>query len=338
MRRWFRPILPLLAAAAALLATHTVGVRADEPALRDYRSSGAELSSNFALMGYRWEAPTIAVYRNFDGGQCLLAGVETVDDLSGPASSHVSKAEVEAALSQALLDLNAALQGRLVLVDGGEVSREALCTHDPARPIVVGFGALEPPSIGQTLGVIFVDREGPFNDPHSMRVFIANDSPFQCPADSSREQLRTVILHELLHAVGLDHSEVASAVMYFESDVCGAATSLHPDDLAALDALYGPAPSPPPPPDPIVEQPGPTGPLTVAPNGPYLAGANGVVVQGGGPASAVATTVSAQSGRPVLAIWALSSGSWRFYLPATPGVDGGLASFPQLSSAIVVLA
>ncbi len=80
------------------------------------------------------------------------------------------------------------------------------------------------------------------------------------------------------------------------------------------------------------------GALTVTPNSPYVTGLNGVVVQGSGPASAVAARIAADSGYGVRALWARVEGQWRFYLPDVPGIDGGLGSFAGAASILAVLA
>lgn len=80
------------------------------------------------------------------------------------------------------------------------------------------------------------------------------------------------------------------------------------------------------------------GTLTVTPNSPYVAGLNGVVVQGSGPASAVAARIAADSGYGVQALWARIEGQWRFFLPDAPGIDGGLGSFTGAASVLAVLA
>ena len=82
----------------------------------------------------------------------------------------------------------------------------------------------------------------------------------------------------------------------------------------------------------------PAGAVTVTPNSPYVAGANSIVVQGSDTAANVAASIASSSGQTVSALWVYSAGSWRFYLPASPSIDGGLATFPgPVASAFVVL-
>lgn len=333
------------------------GASAEPPALVAYHADGPGLSANFDLIGFRWEQASISVYHNFEGGPCLLAGGGLTDDFGGPASPHVTAAEMETRLSQVIAHLNTALGGRLRLVDAGQATRAQLCAHDSARPIVVGFGAMAAPGLGEAISLSRRDPQGQFDDPLSSRIFISTTDTFTCAETGSDSQLDAVLLHELLHGIGIDHTSVATAVMYFESDDCAPVTAMQPDDLRALDALYGevtapppgtpsptPAPASPTPqpgsPTPVPTSPPPPAPdpVAVTPNGgSYLAGVNGAVITGGGDGSTVAVLISAVSGRPVQAIWVLLSGTWRYYLPTSPAVDGGLAHFPDVVSATIVL-
>lgn len=77
--------------------------------------------------------------------------------------------------------------------------------------------------------------------------------------------------------------------------------------------------------------------LVVTPNSPYAAGINAVVVQGGGPAESVVGRIAQDSGLGVLALWMFGDGSWRFFLPGAPTIDGGLRTFPDVAAAIVAL-
>ena len=61
--------------------------------------------------------------------------------------------------------------------------------------------------------------------------------------------VRTVLLHELGHVLGLGHSDVTDAVMF--ASYQGLRHALHPDDECGIQELYGtPCSSPPPPPPP----------------------------------------------------------------------------------------
>jgi vacuolar-type H+-ATPase catalytic subunit A/Vma1 len=50
----------------------------------------------------------------------------------------------------------------------------------------------------------------------------------------------TVMLHEVGHSLGLGHSEVTSSVMAFYTDRGGALRTLTSDDIAGIQAIYGP--------------------------------------------------------------------------------------------------
>lgn len=78
---------------------------------------------------------------------------------------------------------------------------------------------------------------------------------------------------------------------------------------------------------------------TVTPNGAWTGGANQAVVQGGGTAAQIAAAATADSGRTVAAVWYLAGGTWTYYLPAFPSINGGLSSVPgPVASVFIVLA
>jgi hypothetical protein len=70
------------------------------------------------------------------------------------------------------------------------------------------------------------------------------DDPTDTTSDNDFD-LFTVVLHELGHSLGLGHSTVSGSVM--ESNYEGARRSLSADDIAGIQALYGPAQSTPEP-------------------------------------------------------------------------------------------
>lgn len=77
---------------------------------------------------------------------------------------------------------------------------------------------------------------------------------------------------------------------------------------------------------------------TATPNsGIYAPGVVAITVTGGGSAADVTAVVERDSGLKVQALWMLFASNWRYYLPATPQIDGGLTLFPQTGAAYAVL-
>lgn len=74
------------------------------------------------------------------------------------------------------------------------------------------------------------------------------DIQLNASSNGSPAAVFPVLLHELGHAIGLDHSEVRDAVMAGPpaSPAYSYATTLNPDDVAGCQAIYGPAKSAPP--------------------------------------------------------------------------------------------
>ncbi len=64
------------------------------------------------------------------------------------------------------------------------------------------------------------------------------DDPTDTNADGDFD-LFTVVLHELGHSLGLGHSAVSGSVM--EGNYAGARRTLHADDIAGIQAIYGAA-------------------------------------------------------------------------------------------------
>lgn len=75
-------------------------------------------------------------------------------------------------------------------------------------------------------------------DVHFDVGWIWADDPTDTTADADFD-LFTVALHEIGHALGLDHSNVAGSVM--EPVYAGARRTLHADDIAGIRAIYGAA-------------------------------------------------------------------------------------------------
>jgi hypothetical protein len=78
-----------------------------------------------------------------------------------------------------------------------------------------------------------------FNDGFSWAIF---DGPIpEGSQDETVIDFRRVALHELGHFLGLGHEDTEPAVM---SSVVSDVSSLQPDDIAGVEALYGPPPPP----------------------------------------------------------------------------------------------
>lgn len=67
------------------------------------------------------------------------------------------------------------------------------------------------------------------------------DDPTDTTADADYD-IYTVLLHEIGHSLGLGHSSVSGSVM--EPVYAGARRSLHADDIAGIQEVYGPVPEP----------------------------------------------------------------------------------------------
>ena len=76
--------------------------------------------------------------------------------------------------------------------------------------------------------------------------------------NDDQTHLPTTVMHEVGHALGLGHSRDPEALMWAEYD---GVRTLAEDDIAGIQALYGP-PEPVPEPEPSPESPEPTSPVT----------------------------------------------------------------------------
>jgi hypothetical protein len=73
------------------------------------------------------------------------------------------------------------------------------------------------------------------------QVYWVNDPTDTGVGGDRSIDLFTVLLHEAGHALGLDHSEYSTSVMALYSVRGGALRTLQADDIAGIQALYGPA-------------------------------------------------------------------------------------------------
>ena len=197
-----------------------------------------------ALTGYKWIGrTTIEVYSNWDGGTCILDGAS----FSGAASSSADSTLAAQLLQASIDDINAQLRGALVLVNAGPVPHSHLCGKSTAEPIVIGWGVL-PTETGRTMsyGMSSASTPGVLTFQFA-RIVLSNRYDFACSDAPAYRDLQHTVTHELLHAIGLGHSQDSTAIMASVSTACRSAYLLQPDDVSGLAALYPPAVSAPAP-------------------------------------------------------------------------------------------
>ena len=136
--------------------------------------------------------------------------------------------------------------------------------------------------------------------------------------------LRTVMLHEVGHALGLEHTLEPTSVMYPSVDQGEVRRIPDTEDVEGVLALY--------------RRPDGSGfDGSVVPNSGYTVGLNSVVVEGEGTVADVARRIALDSGHAVRIIWVYGD-RWAFFLPDQSDIYGGITRFPgPVSSALVVL-
>ena len=222
------------ALAAALVLAFALGGAPVEAAVTP--SGGSTLvdehGPEYALQGFRWDRAVVPVYYNWEGGQCAFLD----NNFSGPATS-IAPSVLLATLQTSINEINTHLRGGLTLQLAGPATRAELCSTTTARPIVVGFGTIS--STGQALSYGQGSR-GAVSTYTVARVFLTNNNKFTCSDAPIFRDLEHTMTHELLHAIGIGHSNVASAIMTPTFAACRTPHTMQADDIAAINALYPP--------------------------------------------------------------------------------------------------
>ena len=207
----------------------------------------------YALQGFRWDRTVVPVYYNWEGGQCAFLD----NDFSGPATS-IAPDVLLSTLQASINEINTNLRGGLMLQFAGPATRTELCSTTTTKPIVVGFGTIS--STGQALSYGRGPR-GSVSTYTVARVFFTNTNNFRCNDAPIYRDLEHTMTHELLHAIGIGHSNVASAIMTPTFTACRTPHTMQTDDIAAINALY--PPTQPPVISPVVTSPAPAPPPAV---------------------------------------------------------------------------
>ncbi|MFA7249058.1 MAG: matrixin family metalloprotease [Dehalococcoidia bacterium] len=192
----------------------------------------AETGDAYELNGFRWTRTSIPVYYNWGGGACAFSGY----DFSGPTTT-IAQSVLLDTLRASIAEINTQLRGGLTLNLAGPASRGQLCSTSSTLPIVIGFGTLT--STGEAISFAS-GSQGEYSTYTAARVFLTNRNAFSCTAAPVYRDLQHTMTHELLHAIGLGHSTIPSALMAPTFVACQAEYVMQPDDIEAIAALYPP--------------------------------------------------------------------------------------------------
>lgn len=209
--------LPFLAVAMTLLllTSNAATAEAAEP------STGA---STGTASPATWQQSSVSVWSNWNPAICNGAYRNATGDPRPPLSSR----EMHRILSAVLARLNDEIGGRLLLVDAGKGPAGRHCGEtDLAGGIFVGWSPLEAGVAGMAPSAT--------NGATITGAGVILNTLLVCQDTS--EWIEFVMLHEMMHALGIAHSEVPDSVMSESAD-CDQTAILHEDDVEALSDLY----------------------------------------------------------------------------------------------------
>ena len=191
----------------------------------------APLDPGYEFEGFRWSRTVIPVYYTWEGGTCVFAGNNFTS-----AAPNIPEPVLLDTLQTSIAEINANLRGGLVLQLSGLATRAELCSTSSTKAIVIGFGTIS--STGQALS--YGTTGSPYSNYTAARVFLNQRTNFSCPSAPTWRDLQHTMTHELLHAIGVGHSSVASAIMAPTFVACRTPQNMQADDIAAVNALYAP--------------------------------------------------------------------------------------------------
>lgn len=172
----------------------------------------------------RWQQPIVSVWSNWNAAICNGAYRNVTGDPAPPLSSG----EMQRILTEVIAQLNEKLDGGLTLVDAGTGAVGQHC-GDAELPggISVGWSPLETGIAGMAPLA--------FDGAAVIGAGVVLNSILVC--DNAAGWIEFVMLHEMMHALGIDHSEVPGSIMN-ERVGCEQAAVIHADDIATLNAHY----------------------------------------------------------------------------------------------------
>lgn len=230
-------LAPLLAAGLLVVGLLAAGARNVEAASVAWPvpAATAATAPGYTLDGFRWNRTSVPVYYNWEGGACVFNKY----DFTGVATTIPPQILLDN-LQASIDEINAHLRGGLTLQLVGPATRAELCSTNSARPLVVGFGTMaSAATVGQALSFGIITPGG-YTSFTAARVFLTNQYSFTCAGAPTYNDLQHTMTHEMLHAVGIAHSAVASAIMRPSFVPCRAPYTLQPDDIAAINQIYPP--------------------------------------------------------------------------------------------------
>src|SRR5690606_25596821 len=81
--------------------------------------------------------------------------------------------------------------------------------------------------------------QGPISDGWRIR-YLSGWTWQDGPGNNGSMDIQGIATHEIGHSLGLDHSTVSASTMYFAASGSGVSDrSIHNDDIAGLQAIYG---------------------------------------------------------------------------------------------------
>lgn len=242
-----RKFRALTAAAAIVAATIALGAAGPASVHADGEPVVETQSSAYRLSGTAWQRTQVRVFHTWD----LTCAQPPQGPMEGPTGAPVDAATMTTLLSSAIAEINVTLRGGLTLVNAGPAPAGEQCVSRSSNnpyDIVVGWAPLQRGAgLASTLstgGTII-----------GSRVLLNSLTNWRCESAPLHRDAKHTMVHEVLHALGVDHSTDASAVMAPSFSFCNSPAAMHTDDLQALAALYPPT------------QPGPA-PAVVAPSAP----------------------------------------------------------------------